>query len=107
MSRIVIAAYRPHEGKDAELLALIAEHVPMLRSLGLATGREATVMRSSDGTLVEVFEWVSAESIDRAHSDPAVVELWERFSLVSDYCQLAQLEEARRMFAEFEPVQMT
>lgn len=104
MARIVIAAYRPHTGKEEDLQALVAEHVPLLRSLGLATERPATVMRSGDGTLVEVFEWSSAEAIDLAHAEPAVVELWERFARVSDYCQLAALDEAKQMFAEFEPV---
>lgn len=104
MSRIVIAVYRPREGKDEDLQALVAEHVPMLRTLGLATDRPATVMRSGDGTLVEVFEWRSVEAMERAHSEPAVLELWERFGRISDYCPLAALDEAQQMFAEFEPV---
>lgn len=105
--RIVIAAYRPREGKSAELLALLAEHVPLLRSLRLATDRPVSVMRSTDGTFLEVFEWSSPDAIDRAHSEPAVLDLWERFGQAADYCQLASLSEATQMFAEFEPVDLS
>ena len=43
MGQIVIACYRPKRGKDAQLLRLMAEHVPILRSVGLATDR-ASIM---------------------------------------------------------------
>ena len=29
-------------------------------------------MRAADGTIVEVFEWRSAEAIQQAHNNPAV-----------------------------------
>lgn len=107
MGRIVIAVYRPHSGRDEDLRRLISEHVPLLRSLGLASDRPVTAMRTSNGTVLEVFEWRSVEAIERAHSEPAVLELWERFGEVSDYCQLSEVDEAQQMFAEFEPLELT
>jgi hypothetical protein len=56
-ARLVIVAYKPKPGKEAELLALSHEHVPYLRSLGLATDRPHIVAAAADGTIVEVFEW--------------------------------------------------
>ena len=57
MPRLFIAAYRPKAGQHHALLALVRDHVPTLRRLGLATGRPATAMRAADGTVLEVFDW--------------------------------------------------
>jgi hypothetical protein len=53
---IVIVAYRPKPGKEADLLQLTREHVPLLRAEGLVTDHPVTACRSTDGTIVEVFE---------------------------------------------------
>ncbi len=76
MGTSVIAVYKPHAGKARELEELVVNHVPILRSEGLATERQPIVMRASDGSLVEVFEWVSARAIENAHSNGTVQELW-------------------------------
>jgi quinol monooxygenase YgiN len=102
-SRIVIAAYRPKTGRDAELLALVKEHVPLLRAEGLATYREPVVCRADDGTVVEVFEWASAQAIAAAHENAHVQQLWGRFAEVCDNVKLGDLPEANDLFAEFEP----
>ncbi len=57
MGDVVIVAYRPKPGREADLLALTRTHVPELRALRLATDRPATTMQAKDGTVVEVFEW--------------------------------------------------
>lgn len=104
MGRFVIAAYRPHAGKEAEALAELRGHVPTLRARGLATARPALLLRARDGAFVEVFEWVSEAAIARAHEDPAVQAMWGRFATVCDYVALASLAEAQAIFAEFDAV---
>ena len=104
MGYLVIACYRPKPGKDAELLAAVRDHLPVLRREKLATERAPIVMRASDGTLVEVFEWVSREAVDQAHSNAAVNALWARFGAASEYVKLQDLQEASDLFAHFEPV---
>lgn len=106
MGEMVIACYRPKPGKDADLLALVREHVPTLRAQGLATERPVTAMRASDGTIVEVFEWRSAEAVERAHHDAVVQRLWERFLLVSDFGTLAALPGSAEPFPHFEPLEL-
>lgn len=79
MGRFVIVAFKPKPGQEEALLAEIRQHVPTLRAEGLATGRPAYVMRAGDGTLVEVFEWVSEEAIQQAHQPGCgsdVGEVW-------------------------------
>lgn len=106
MGRVVIVAYRPHEGKGDELLSAIRDHVPVLRAEGLAADRDPTVLRAEDGTYLEIFEWASWEAIEAAHSNPRVQELWTRFGEACEYRTLASLPEAQEMFAEFDPVDL-
>jgi len=100
--RAVLACFRPKPGRVEALLAVVREHVPTLQRLGLATMRASLVMRAGDGTLVEAFEWASAEAIDAAHRHPEVLAMWQRFEDCCDYTSLAELAEARHPFAEFE-----
>jgi quinol monooxygenase YgiN len=104
MGSIVIACYKPRPGCEAALLALVREHIPPLLAEGLVTDRTPIVMRTADGTLIEVFEWVSKEAIAKAHESPAVRELWKRFEAVCWYETPANLPEFQNMFSGFEPV---
>jgi len=97
---IVIVAYKPKPGKEADLLQLTREHVPLLRAEGLATNRPVTACQAKDGTIVEVFEW-AAGGPERAHTNPAVMKLWERYAAACDYVPLVSLPEASNMFASF------
>ena len=102
--RVVIVAYRPHVGKEERLLELVQGHVPELRRLNLAADRTPVIMRAGDGTIIEVFEWASAEAIERAHQHPAVHTMWAAFEAVCDYVSLADLDECKGLFAEFTPL---
>jgi quinol monooxygenase YgiN len=104
MGRIVIACYRPRPGKREALRQLILDHVATLRAQRLVTDRAPITMEGADGVIVEVFEWMSREAIEAAHTNPAVLAMWERYSEVCDYVPLASLPEAAEMFAEFSPV---
>lgn len=103
MSEIVIAAYRPKPGMETALADLVRDHAPRLRALGLATERDAMVMRAGDGALVEVFEWVEGGTA-RAHVHPAVLAMWEEFAAACDYAPLNSLAETSQMFASFKPL---
>jgi len=106
LPELVIAMYKPKPGKEKELLDCLKDHVPTLRQLGLATGREAVIARSrKDGTVLEVFEWVSAQAVEDAHSNSAVQEFWERLSRCAEYRNLSSLVEADEFFPHFEPIQ--
>lgn len=104
MGVFVIATYRPHPGKEKETHAVLRDHLPMLRKLGLVTDREPVFMRAKDGTIVEMFEWKSHEAIEKAHQDPVVAKMWERFAQACSYCSLADVEECKEPFAGFEPL---
>jgi hypothetical protein len=107
MGRIVIAAYKPKPGMAAELETLVKAHVPLLRSQGLATERESIIMFAEDGTIIEVFEWVSKEAIESAHQNAAVLEMWQYYADVCDYIPISHVRESDQLFAEFAPMVST
>ena len=105
MGDMVIVAYRPKPGREADLLALAERHVSVLRRLGLATERPAAAMRGEDGVIVEVFEWEEG-AIATAHQHPDVLALWEAYAAVCDYVPLRTLPEAAALFARFAPLDL-
>ncbi|MBV8514452.1 MAG: hypothetical protein JO260_04045 [Acidobacteria bacterium] len=104
MASISVACYKPRPGYEQALLELVRNHLPPLRAEGLVTNRASIVMRAGDGTIVEVFEWVSQDAIAGAHSNPTVLELWKRFEAVCTYVVPAGVLEFTKMFAHFEPI---
>ena len=104
MGSISVACYKPKPGCNDTLLELVRNHLPPLRDEGLVTNRASIVMRAGDGTIIEVFEWVSQEAIAGAHRNPAVLELWTRFEAVCTYAIPANIVEFTKMFAHFEPI---
>jgi quinol monooxygenase YgiN len=101
---VVIVAYRPKTGEENELLELVRSRIPILLKEGLVTDRVPTIVRSSDGTIVEVSEWKSQAAIDAAHKNPNVLAMWEKFFAICDCVPLKTLPEAGEMFAGFEPI---
>jgi len=105
MGEMVIVAYRPKPGREADLLALTKEHVPVLRGLGLASDRPTLAMRGKGGVIVEVFEWKDG-AVAAAHKHPEVLAMWDRYAAACDIVPLTELPEAKDMFATFEPIDL-
>lgn len=105
MGRIVIVAYKPKPGKTDALKKLTKSHVPRLLAEGLVTNRAPVIAETADGTVVEVFEWLSDEAIVQAHKNPEVKKMWGEYAEVCDYVPLSTLPEAADLFATFNPVE--
>ena len=102
MGRIVIACFLPKPGRERDLHALSRSHVPRLRAEGLATDREPILAVAAAGTVVEVFEWVSAEAIASAHQNQSVRAMWDEYEDVCTYLPLGQLPESAGLFCELD-----
>ncbi|MEP6844660.1 MAG: hypothetical protein ABI861_01595 [Panacibacter sp.] len=102
-ARIVIAVYKPKEGKSAALQQLTRDHLSILKQQDLVTNRASIMMQAKDGIIIEVFEWKSKAAIEQAHTNPEVLKMWSRYAQVCEYIPIAQLEEANQMFADFTP----
>lgn len=104
MGSISVACYKPRPGCEQALLDLVRNHLPPLRAEGLISERTPIIMRAADGTIVEIFEWISQEAIAGAHKNQAVLDLWKRFEAVCWYETPSNLAEFQNMFGHFEPV---
>jgi hypothetical protein len=102
--QVVFALYRPREGKDDELRQLIAHHLPTLRRLGLVTDRPAVLVKSKNGTYIEIFEWRTSEAAGQAHHHPEVDRIWDAMGKIADFPALESLEEVKGQFPHFQPV---
>jgi hypothetical protein len=100
---VVIAAYKPKPGKAEALKEIMRTHLPILRRQGLVTPRPSIMMEAKDGTIIEVFEWLSQSAIDQAHINPAVLEMWGKYAEVCDYIPVGTVKEAADMFPSFKP----
>jgi hypothetical protein len=103
-ANLVIVAYKPKPGKSEALKQLVLNHVPHLAELGLVTDREPVIVETADGTIIEVFEWLSADAIKQAHSNPRVHKIWAAFADCCDCVPLNTLAETSDMFAGFKPL---
>jgi len=106
MGRVVIACYRPKPGKLAALRELMKTHVATLRSVDLVTSRVPITMEAADGTVIEVFEWRSADAIEAAHGHPTVLGMWKQFGEVCDYIPVGQVPEGAQLFSDFTPLEI-
>lgn len=102
MGVVAIACYRPKEGKDAALMALMKTHLPILREQGLVEDVPSICGRAKDGTVVEVFVWKSQDAIDAAHANDAVLAMWNDYNEVCDYVTIGELAEAKELFTPLE-----
>jgi hypothetical protein len=104
MGIIVIVAYKPKPGNAEALRQVMKTHIPILKKEGLVTDREPVAMEAADGTIVEVFEWLSGEAVQNAHKNPEVLKMWQAYFDVCDVIPLSSLSEASSMFASFKPL---
>ncbi|MCE9618473.1 MAG: hypothetical protein K8R92_01010 [Planctomycetes bacterium] len=104
MGSIAVACFKPRPGCEQELLELVRDHHRSLDAEGLVTARKPIVMRTADGIIIEVFEWVSKEAIAGAHTNPAVLALWKKYEAVCWYETPANIAEFQNMFSHFEPI---
>src|SRR5207244_11337719 len=95
---VVIVAYRPKPGKENELVDLVQSRVPTLRKENLVTDRAPTIMRSRDGTIIDVPECKSHEAIEAAHKNPNVLAMWNKFCAAGDRLPLHRLPDPVNLF---------
>ena len=77
----VICQYRVAPGNEDAFRGLLAQHWPVLESLGLATAdRPLHYQGAEEGgrpLFVEIFSWVDEEASGLAHNHPEVMAIWE------------------------------
>lgn len=102
--RIVIVGYKPFAGKEEALSELIKIHVNTLRKEGLASERNSIIMRSKNGTIIEVFSWKSKKAKEKAHTNPIIKKMWKQFAEACEYVPVGELDEMASVFSEFDSI---
>ena len=100
-----VAVYRPHPGKEEQLLEVVRRHVPTLRREGLATDHPVLLLKAHDGSLIEIASWKSEEHSRSAHHNDAGQLIWAAFAACCEFHPLKNLSEAEKMFAHFERIE--
>jgi hypothetical protein len=98
----VIAAYRAKPGCEKALDALMREHVPTLKRLGLVAETPTTTLRAAEGEIVEIFAWKPG-AVEKAHRHPEVAALWRKFETVCDFIPVSEVSGCDQIFAPFAP----
>lgn len=104
MGHTVIVGYKPKPGKEEALKELMKTHLPILKQEGLVRDKESYIMEAADGTIVEVFEWLSAEAVQKAHTNAVVLAMWAKYAEVCDYVPAGPLSELSQLFSSFKPL---
>ncbi len=102
----VLAVYRFKKSTSADdVRALLRDHARALLETKLRTKREPWVVQSlaDPRFVIEVFEWVDPGAAERAHTTPAIQEIWGRFAALAEDVgiQLADVPEGKQRFAHF------
>jgi hypothetical protein len=101
-----VAVYKPYPGKEAELDRLISEHHGILSSQDLLTDRKPTYLKSPGGFRIEIIEWKTEASAEKAHENAIIGEMWERFAKAAEFKALKDIDGAERPFAGFQPLDL-
>ena len=76
MERIVFIGYKPFPGKESQLIELTKKHWDTLNKEKLVSSRKPIIVRSDDGTIIEIFGWKSKEARVQAHTNATLLQLW-------------------------------
>jgi hypothetical protein len=92
-----IVTYVPKPGKEAELLALVQQHEPALRKVGLVTSEPFRVWKAYDirkqrEQFIEYFVWKDSKGSDIAHQTPEVMAVWEPMGPVLEELTICEVE---------------
>jgi hypothetical protein len=104
MGIIVIVGYKPRLGKEIELEELMKTHNSILKAENLVTERDSIIARARDGTIIEIFEWVSSEAMQSAHENKNVLAMWEQYEKVCEYVPISEVPESSELFSGFMPL---
>ena len=104
MTELALAAYRPREGHEDELLRVLEQDIATLRRRGHVTDRRAPLVRTESGELLVVLEWSSEHAVDDAHEDLEVLSVWKRKDQLAHYVSPSELAGAEMPFARWSVV---
>jgi len=101
-SRLSLSAYRPRPGRSGEVLPHFRHEVATLRARGYITDRAAPICLTDRGEYLVITEWATAISVDEAHDDEVVLDVWARKEKVVDYIAPSDLDKSTIPFVSYD-----
>jgi hypothetical protein len=103
MGLMGIVAYRAHEGQERKLLFLLKKQAPLLKSLG-GISECSFLMKSVDGTIISVFEWISMTAKKKAMESEELMNLWDQIGTHGTMIKLSSVPETREVISNFKSI---
>lgn len=103
MGLMGIVVYRPKEGSERKFLSLIKKHAPLLISLG-GISDASFLMKSIDGSYIQVFEWKSKAAKKVAMKSEILWDLWGKIEECSTKVKLSSVPEAKEVISNFKSI---
>ena len=100
-SRLSLSAYRPRPGRSNEVRRHLRHEVATLRARGHITSRAAPICLTDSGDYLVITEWATATSVDEAHDDEVVLEVWARKEQLVDYIAPSDLDKSTIPFVSY------
>lgn len=103
-SRMSLSAYRPRPGDGHDVLPHLREELATLRAHGYITSRPVPICVTARGEYLVISEWATETSVDEAHADEVILEVWRRKEQLVEYIAPADLDGSGVPFASFDVV---
>jgi len=101
-SRVSLSAYRPRPGRGGEVVPHLREEIGTLRAHGYVTSRPAPICLTARGEYLVISEWATETSVDEAHADEVILEVWRRKEQLVEYIAPADLDQGDVPFASYD-----
>jgi hypothetical protein len=101
-SRLSLSGYRPRPGRSNEVLSHLRHEVATLRARGHITNRQAPICLTDRGEFLVITEWATATSVDEAHEDDVVLDVWRQKEQLVDYIAPSDLDKSAVPFASYD-----
>lgn len=101
-TRISLSAYRPRPGRGDEVLPHLRHEVATLRARGHITSRPAPICVTATGEYLVTAEWATETSVDEAHADEVILDVWRRKEQLVEYLAPCDLDDSTVPFASYD-----
>jgi hypothetical protein len=101
-SRVSLSAYRPRPGRSDDVLPHLRHEVATLRARGHITSRPAPICLTARGEYLVIAEWATESSVDEAHEDEVILDVWRRKEQLVEYIAPCDLDKSAVPFVSYE-----
>ena len=101
-TRVSLSAYRPRPGRSDEVLPHLRHEVAALRARGHITGRPAPICLTPRGEYLVIAEWATESSVDEAHEDDVILDVWRRKEKLVEYIAPCDLDKSDIPFVSYD-----